>query len=131
MQGKEKQEVKGKARKLHMMKRQKHLCIWCGLQMQMRKHDRDDYATWEHLVPTSLGGLDFVKEFEGKMLNLAIAHRKCNNLRSSNMTWMPCIPLSKLQERALRCAQYKLGIRFNLTRMTKKQSRTLARKNNI
>ena len=68
------------------------------------------YATWEHLIPISLGGCSYVKEFGITIDNLALAHQGCNSRRGNNLMWDPVIPISNMQERAIRFARYKQGL---------------------
>ena len=123
-----KKDLKGKARKLSMIVNQRYDCVWCGGLMQITRCEDDDYATYEHLIPKSFGCLEYIKEFPGEKHNLAIAHKACNNLRGSDLSWMPAIPLSKPQERALRYAQYKAGIRNTVSRVGFKAQRKSANK---
>lgn len=119
------QELRGKARKLKAIKNQGWRCIWCGGLIQITDHNAKDYGSWEHLIPKSLGGLNYVEEFPGEKHNLAIAHSQCNSLRSSDLSWLPVIPLSKKQERSIRYAQYKSGVRDSLTRINMKQQKVI------
>jgi 5-methylcytosine-specific restriction protein A len=65
-----------KSRKRLLIERQNHRCCWCGKPMSFFD------ATWEHIVPLSLGGAN-------EDHNLALAHESCNKLRNSNIWQKP------------------------------------------
>jgi len=52
------------------------VCCWCGKPMQTDDPNRWDYASIEHLQPSSHGG-------KTTMGNLSLAHRRCNSNRRS------------------------------------------------
>lgn len=64
------------SRKLSLYERQKGCCPWCGERMSCHK------MSIEHIIPKSLGGTH-------DLVNLAVAHRKCNSARMSDVTIMP------------------------------------------
>ena len=60
-------------------------CIWCGIGLRYYKPPQgvrpvDQQATREHLLPRSLGG--------GGGKNLAVACRRCNNIRRAELDWV-------------------------------------------
>lgn len=62
--------------KARMFQEQKGLCHWCREPMHMGYSNGPEYATWEHLLPKSIGGPNVQS-------NLVLAHAKCNKLRGS------------------------------------------------
>lgn len=52
-------------------------CCWCGHFLQL------EMATWEHIIPDSLGGTNEID-------NLALAHLECNRKRGNNTYQQPC-----------------------------------------
>jgi 5-methylcytosine-specific restriction endonuclease McrA len=68
---------KARVRK-RMFKKQKGRCHLCGETMAIspRSSDAQTYATFDHLVPKSLGG-------PGALTNLRLAHKRCNVKRGN------------------------------------------------
>lgn len=68
------------ARRLRLFEAQAGLCHWCKKPMSMvsskpPKPPRDDYATFEHLLPRSRGGKSGPR-------NVVLAHHLCNARRA-------------------------------------------------
>lgn len=68
--------------KLKQFDHQKGLCCWCLEPMSDNPNAGNgdpNFATWEHIIPVSHGGSD-------KLINLVLAHYKCNQERGNQ----PC-----------------------------------------
>lgn len=65
-----------KTQKRLLLERQNYRCCWCGKPMEVPD------ATWEHIIPLSLGGDDANSNF-------ALAHESCNKARNSDVTRKP------------------------------------------
>ncbi len=79
------------ALKERLSETQNHRCCFCGKRMGVTR-DRNDYPTFEHITPKSLGGSD-------ELDNLVISCRGCNEARGISLTWTgPFGFLSRLDE---------------------------------
>jgi len=61
-----------------LLEAQNHRCCWCGIRTSIDKKDKKkkNYATIEHIVPKSEGGIDHSDNF-------AISCQECNNIRGN------------------------------------------------
>lgn len=65
-----------KNKKARLLQYQNGTCCWCGHYLSFAQ------ATWEHIIPKSLGGPDHES-------NLALSHESCNKARDSDVTQKP------------------------------------------
>lgn len=71
-------------RRVRLFYDQKGLCHWCKKQMSLQKQHppRPDYATFEHLLPRSMGG-------KSGYHNVVLACHSCNARRGNSPYFEP------------------------------------------